>query len=300
MAAPRCFLALLPLLLSMLPAAGAFKVIGVGWPKTGLASLERALSMLGLKVYRMGHSNHAQGIHTHAHWKASDWHLEDLKRWLEAIKSDSSEQLDTLADDLVSRGFDAILDVPLDLTSVALRLATHFPDAKLVLTQHAGTEEWFQQYLLHMKDVRLSASHFSVNHGPAATALKRIDTAVAELRSLPLVPTEADQDSYIAAYKKHIADVREKVENARLLEFGVADGWAPLCTFLGVGIPEYDYPVINTAAMDQAHYSWQRHYNMHFWGMAGVTLMFFFGSLAHWAYNKYRVSNKVFDDKANV
>lgn len=297
MIAPSCILLAL---LSLLSAAGGFKVIGVGWPKTGVASLEHALLALGFKVYRMGHSHHAQGIHTHAHWKASDWHLDDMKRWLEAIKSESSEQLDTLVDDIVSRGYDAILDVPLDLTSVSLKLAAHFPDAKLVLTEHAGTEEWFQQYLLHMKDVRLSASHFSVNHGPAAEALKKIDTTVADLRGLPLVPKEEDQDNYIAAYKKHIADLKEKVETSRLLEFGVADGWAPLCTFIGIGIPEIAFPVINTAALDKMHYKWQRDYNMHFWGMAGVILTFFFGSLAHWAYNKYRVTNKVYDDKANV
>lgn len=303
MMAPSCTIlrpAILALVLSLLQAAGGFKVVGVGWPKTGVASLEHALMRLGFKVYRMGHTHTAHSHMAHAHWKSSDWHLDDMKRWLEAIKSDSSEKLDTLVDDIVSRGYDAILDVPLDLTSVGLNIAAHFPEAKLVLTEHAGTEEWFQQYLFHMKDIRLSASHFSINHGPAAEGLKRIDTAVAELRGLPLVPKEEDQDNYIAAYKKHIADMKEKVDSSRLLEFGVADGWAPLCTFLGTGMPQEAYPVVNTAAMDQAHYKWQKNYNYHFWGMAALILMFFLGSLAHWAHNKYRVNHKVYDDKANV
>ncbi|MFI6762809.1 sulfotransferase [Micromonospora sp. NPDC050417] len=49
-------------------------------------------------------------------------------------------------------------------------------------------------------------------------------------------------------YTDHIAEVRATMPADRLLVFDVAQGWAPLCEFLGVAVPEQPFPLLNTSA----------------------------------------------------
>jgi Sulfotransferase domain len=51
-----------------------------------------------------------------------------------------------------------------------------------------------------------------------------------------------DRDAAIAGYRRNNAKVRETIPADRLLVFNVADGWAPLCDFLGVPVPATDFP----------------------------------------------------------
>jgi len=51
-----------------------------------------------------------------------------------------------------------------------------------------------------------------------------------------------DRDAAIAGYRRNNAKVREIIPADRLLVFNVADGWAPLCDFLGVPVPDQAFP----------------------------------------------------------
>ncbi len=51
-----------------------------------------------------------------------------------------------------------------------------------------------------------------------------------------------DRDSAISAYRRNNEKVRETVPPERLLVFNVADGWEPLCAFLGVPVPDTPFP----------------------------------------------------------
>ena len=53
-------------------------------------------------------------------------------------------------------------------------------------------------------------------------------------------------------FKRHNQDVRDSVDPARLLEFEVREGWAPLCRFLDVPIPDEPFPRLNDTATTQA------------------------------------------------
>ena len=46
-------------------------------------------------------------------------------------------------------------------------------------------------------------------------------------------------------YEAHARRVRSVVPEARLLEFQAADGYGPLCRFLGQPIPDEPYPHLN-------------------------------------------------------
>ena len=56
------------------------------------------------------------------------------------------------------------------------------------------------------------------------------------------------RDEAVAAFERHIADVRAQVPADRLLLYTVGDGWAPLCAFLGVPEPGTPFPRENDRA----------------------------------------------------
>ncbi|MEV4639037.1 sulfotransferase family protein [Actinoplanes sp. NPDC049548] len=58
----------------------------------------------------------------------------------------------------------------------------------------------------------------------------------------------ADRDHAIRVFEEHNAEVRREVAADRLLEFTVSEGWAPLCAFLGVPVPDEPFPRLNDTA----------------------------------------------------
>ena len=57
-----------------------------------------------------------------------------------------------------------------------------------------------------------------------------------------------DRDKAIAHYHQHIADVKAAVPADQLLVFSADQGWKPLCEFLGVPMPEAEFPNVNDRA----------------------------------------------------
>lgn len=55
-----------------------------------------------------------------------------------------------------------------------------------------------------------------------------------------------DEAAMIEAYLRHNDAVREKIPASRLLEWTPADGWEPICTRLGVAVPDEPFPMTNT------------------------------------------------------
>ena len=53
--------------------------------------------------------------------------------------------------------------------------------------------------------------------------------------------------------KKYFFQVKREIPAERLLVFDVSEGWAPLCQFLGVAVPEEEpFPRTNEAAQQLA------------------------------------------------
>ena len=55
-----------------------------------------------------------------------------------------------------------------------------------------------------------------------------------------------DRDHALAVYEAHRRAVRETVPSAQLLRFSVAEGWGPLCAFLGCAVPDAPFPRENS------------------------------------------------------
>ena len=58
--------------------------------------------------------------------------------------------------------------------------------------------------------------------------------------------TARDKDSILAAFEAHEAAVRAAIPAERLLVHSAKEGWAPLCGFLGVPVPDAPYPRTNS------------------------------------------------------
>ena len=54
-----------------------------------------------------------------------------------------------------------------------------------------------------------------------------------------------DREHVLAAYRRNIREVTMGIPKDRLLIFDVAQGWAPLCEFLGVATPDTPFPRTN-------------------------------------------------------
>jgi len=65
---------------------------------------------------------------------------------------------------------------------------------------------------------------------------------------------ELDREKILAAYRKRAEDVKAAIPPERLLVYDVAEGWEPLCAFLGVPVPDEPFPHKNTRDEFWAHF----------------------------------------------
>jgi hypothetical protein len=57
-----------------------------------------------------------------------------------------------------------------------------------------------------------------------------------------------DRDHAIEVFERHVEEVTASLPPERLLVFDVAQGWEPLCAFLGVPVPTHPFPRLNDTA----------------------------------------------------
>ena len=55
----------------------------------------------------------------------------------------------------------------------------------------------------------------------------------------------AGEEVSVKFYKEHVEEVKASVPSEKLLVFNVKEGWQPLCTFLGLPVPEIPFPNVN-------------------------------------------------------
>lgn len=67
-----------------------------------------------------------------------------------------------------------------------------------------------------------------------------------------------NREKCLQRYDEHYAHVRKVVPKERLLEWQVTDGWAPLCTFLGIETPEGGFPHVNDKEEIISQHIWIR------------------------------------------
>jgi hypothetical protein len=118
-------------------------------------------------------------------------------------------------------------------------ILAHYPDAKVILTTRSA-ESWYDSFSETIAWLMATPDTLPPHLGPwhrMASDLVPKDTFGGR-------PT--DREHAIAVFNAYEADVKASVPADRLLVFRAADGWEPLCRFLGKPVPDIPYPRTNT------------------------------------------------------
>jgi hypothetical protein len=195
----------------------ALQVVGAGVGRTGTWSLKEALERLtGGRCYHMievfGQPHH-------------------VPVWQAAVRGELPEWDDFL------QGYAATVDWP--ASAFWRELSDANPDA-VVLLSTRDVDEWWRSasntiFSAEIEDMRSARSDISPDWP-------------GDLFAARFTPRWRDEASAKAAYLRHNDEVREAVPPDRLLEWHPGDGWEPICTALGVDVPDEPFPHVNTTA----------------------------------------------------
>jgi hypothetical protein len=197
----------------------ALAVIGAGFGRTGTLSLKGALETLGLgPCYHMteafAHPSHVPVWRDATLGRPVDW-------------------------DALFEGYRAAVDWP--ACHFWRELVARWPDAKVILTVR-DPARWYESVA--------KTIHVVLERELPPEAPETLRAHMAMVRRLVREETFdgrfEDRDHAIAVYEAHNRAVREALPPEQLLVYEVAQGWEPLCRFLGRPLPEQDFPRVNS------------------------------------------------------
>ncbi len=197
--------------------------MGTGFGRTGTLSLKRALERLGFgPTYHMDEvlrrPSHLRGWVTYARTGVADW-------------------------DLLLGGFRSSVDFP---ACVAWReLVALHPHAKVVHTVREA-DRWWESTRSTIYGGRTMLPHWLQGLvRPLGDYVELNDRLVWQGT---FGGRFLDRDHAVAVYRQHTTEVVTGLDPERVLVFEVAQGWEPLCAFLGVPVPDEPFPHVNDAA----------------------------------------------------
>lgn len=206
------------------------RVVGAGFPRTGTTSLKAALErLLGAPCY---------------HMKELFGRPDDAAAWRDACAGVMPDWDRFLA------GYAAGVDWP--VSWFWRELSAAYPDALVLLSRRESVERWYQS----MDQTVLEGARRLTrgdSRRPPMTAHVTPEQASAIEGMIQALFGGAfgdphDRDKVIAAYERHLAEVRATIPAHRLLEWQPSDGWEPLCAALDLPIPDEPFPHENTTA----------------------------------------------------
>jgi len=190
----------------------AMQVIGAGYGRTGTASLKLALEQLGFDpCYHM-------------------FEVIQNPAFIEGWRRAAAREPDW---DAIFEGYQAAVDFP--AASFWRELADYYPDAKVILSTRSP-ESWFASVseTIFNPDLRTGSQTDPFPMMVKETIFDRLGV------------DPADEAAMIDRFRRHEAEVKEAIPAERLLVFEAKQGWAPLCAFLGVPVPDTEYPRVNS------------------------------------------------------
>ncbi len=199
----------------------ALDVIGTGFSRTGTSSMRAALQTLGFDP-----CHHMEAV------------LSDPTRVGAWTSYSQGTPLDV---ESVFAGFRAQVDFP--GVAVWRDLILHYPDAKVVHSIRPA-ESWWKSFdatvglfLSRYRDLALPPH--------VVDMMLAMDVVMGER---VFGGNHRDKSTAIAAYTAHNDSIIAAIPPDRLLVYDVAQGWDPLCRFLGVSVPDVAFPRLNDSA----------------------------------------------------
>jgi hypothetical protein len=192
------------------------KVIGTGLGRTGTLSLKLALEELGF-----GPCYHMMEVFPRP---------QHVTEWTKAARG---ERIDW---DRLFDGFAATVDWP--SSHFWRELVRAYPEAKIIHTER-DPEVWWKSFSQTIKEG-------IAGDGPPAMAawFEMVDLIITK----QMFGGDMEKANVLKVYAAHNAEVKRTIPNDRRLDFDIAEGWAPLCRFLGVAEPAGAFPKTNTTA----------------------------------------------------
>jgi hypothetical protein len=191
----------------------ALKVIGAGLGRTATFSLKFALEHLGL-----GPCYHMSEVFAGAR--------RNVPLWLDAI--DGRPDWDAVFD-----GFASTTDYP--ACNYWRELAEHYPDAKVILTVR-DPDSWFDSV---SETIFSDGMQGSLRGSPAGDMMQGLIFDVFGDRI-------GDRDFMTKWFVQRNQQIIDTLPSERLLVYSPKEGWAPLCSFLGVAVPAEPFPRVNS------------------------------------------------------
>jgi hypothetical protein len=195
----------------------SLEVIGSGFGRTGTMTTKQALEMLGF-----GPCHHMVEIIEHP---------EQLALWKAVAAGGAVDWAEVYA------GYRSQVDWP--GAHVWEQTASAFPNAKIIHTERPEEAWW---------------NSFNGTIGKLFATYHELDVPAHIMEQFHVMhdwliqgtfTDFTDRDAAIAAYRANNHRVREVIPAERLLVFQVADGWPPLCEFLGAPVPDEPFPRTN-------------------------------------------------------
>jgi hypothetical protein len=191
----------------------ALKIIGSGLGRTGTKSLHAALNMLGF-----GRCHHMVEVFAHP---------ESVPLWVAAGKGKPDW-------DAIFAGYQAMVDYP--GAHYWRELAEYYPDAK-VLHSVRDPDEWFDS---------TQATIFSPDSPGRRTEGPMVEFFASFTGGFN--PHLHDRAFMTEHFRQHTENVKRAIAPERLLVYQMGEGWDRLCAFLGVPVPDQDFPAQNSRA----------------------------------------------------
>jgi len=217
------------------------KVIGAGLPRTGTLSLKTALTQLyGGKCYHM--------------MNVFGGKQEDINIWIRACKEEIPPE--EWRQFFSERNYVCGVDFPFSMHYKQIMKA--YPDAKVVLSVR-DPKTWYTSVYTSIYQIGLLME----KHPTARWLVEQIDRRrpsahqmIDVMDSKPLQGCKLSFKGAIEAgpqdteqlFNDWVSEVKRSVPADRLLVHSAKEGWAPLCEFLGLPIPDGPYPRVNDAA----------------------------------------------------
>lgn len=199
----------------------SLEVLGAGFGRTGTNSLKLALERLGFAPCHHMFEVMAGGEAALAPWEA-------------LVRGGSPDWREIFA------GWRAQVDWP--GAAYWRELAAAFPEAKVILSVR-DPEAWW-------RSVERTILPAIVGRVETDDPMRRRRSAM--IRALindRVFDGRADDPAWAQeVFRRHAEEVRAEIPAERLLVFRAEDGWAPLCAFLGVPVPDEPYPETNSSA----------------------------------------------------
>lgn len=193
------------------------EIIGAGFGRTGTYSLKSALEMIGF-----GPCHHMSEVIDNP---------EQIRHWTNVAAGHPDFGS-------IFSGYRSAVDFP--VSAYWQDVLTANPDARVILSAR-DPEDWYGSFSQTILPLILDKASWPDERRSWFEMIERVIVGQA-------LGGRTDRDGILAAYRANVEAVEWLVEDGRALVFRAQDGWAPLCNFLGVEIPNDPYPKTNERA----------------------------------------------------